>query len=94
MSSDTKEVNNSSIPEKKDINIIDVKFRKQLRNINADAGELELKEGDRVVVEQKAAPCLQPWFQRQVINLIQSVKKEFFQKYYEWRIKMMTDRKN
>ena len=58
MSSDTKEVNESSVPEKKDMNIIDVKFRKQLRNINADAGELKLKEGDRVAIETEDGPML------------------------------------
>ena len=58
MSSDTKEVNERSVPEKKDMNIIDVKFRKQLRNINADAGELELKEGDRVAIETEGGPML------------------------------------
>jgi cell fate regulator YaaT (PSP1 superfamily) len=58
MSSDTKEVNESSVPGKKDMNIIDVKFRKQLRNINADAGELELKEGDRVAIETEGGPML------------------------------------
>jgi len=58
MSSDTKEVNESSVPEKKDMNIIDVKLRKQLRNINADAGELKLKEGDRVAIETEGGPML------------------------------------
>ena len=58
MSSDTKEVNESSLPEKKDMNIIDVKFRKKLRNINADAGELKLKEGDRVAIETEGGPML------------------------------------
>ena len=58
MSSDTKEVNDNSVSEKKDMNIIDVKFRKQLRNINADAGELELKEGDRVAIETEGGPML------------------------------------
>ena len=58
MSSDTKEVNESSVPEKKDMNIIDVKFRKKLRNINADAGELKLKEGDRVAIETEGGPML------------------------------------
>ena len=80
MSSDTKEVNNSSVPEKKDINIIDVKFRKQHRNINADAGELELKEGDRVVVETEGGPMLATMVSKASYKFNSKCKKRFFSK--------------
>ena len=80
MSSDTKEVNNSSVPEKKDINIIDVKFRKQLRNINADAGELELKEGDRVVVETEGGPMLATMVSKASYKFNSKCKKRVFSK--------------
>jgi cell fate regulator YaaT (PSP1 superfamily) len=80
MSSDTKEVNNSSVPEKKDINIIDVKFRKQLRNINADAGELELKEGDRVVIETEDGPILATMVSKASYKFNSKCKKRVFPK--------------
>jgi cell fate regulator YaaT (PSP1 superfamily) len=80
MSSDTKEVNNSSVPEKKDINIIDVKFRKQLRNINADAGELELKEGDRVVIETQGGPMLATVVSKASYKFNSKCKKRVFSK--------------
>jgi len=80
MSSDTKELKNRSVPEKKDINIIDVKFRKQLRNINADAGELELKEGDRVVVETEGGPMLATMVSKASYKFNSKCKKRVFSK--------------
>jgi cell fate regulator YaaT (PSP1 superfamily) len=80
MSSETKEVNNSSVPEKKDINIIDVKFRKQLRNINADAGELEFKEGDRVVIETEDGPMLATMVSKASYKFNSKCKKRVFPK--------------
>ena len=80
MSSDTKEVNNSSVPGKKDINIIDVKFRKQLRNINADAGELELKEGDWVVIETEDGPLLATVGSKASYKFNSKCKKRVFSK--------------
>jgi cell fate regulator YaaT (PSP1 superfamily) len=80
MSSETKEVNNSSVPEKKDINIIDVKVRKQLRNINADAGELELKEGDRVVIETEDGPMLATMVSKASYKFNSKCKKRVFSK--------------
>jgi len=57
MDKDNK-TNESSTPETKEINLIDIKFRKQLRNINANAGDLDLRENDRVVIETEIGPML------------------------------------
>ncbi len=58
MEKENKKANESSIPEAKDINLIDIKFRKQLRNINANAGDMKLKENDRVVIDTEIGPML------------------------------------
>lgn len=59
MDSDIKPNNEESrLPEKETVHLVDVKLRKQLRNINADAGDLELKEKERVVIETENGPLL------------------------------------
>ena len=80
MSSDTREINNNSVSEKKDTNIIDVKFRKQLRNINADAGELDIKEADRVVVETGDGPMLATVVSKANYKFNSKCKKRVFPK--------------
>jgi len=58
MDKDNKKTKESRTPETKEINLIDIKFRKQLRNINANAGDLDLRENDRVVIETEIGPML------------------------------------